>query len=146
MVGMVGLLWPVILLILARIFKSNFCFKGQALEDYRVKRKQSLISLSHAKGFYEFLFRFWRQSKSSLDFRLQILVNDSDIKPLQKIKLKILNTGIGYGFTKSFGVFMPYIREQFNVDNTTTSLIWAMMMFFQYSGSLIGIQGTNIIV
>ena len=58
MVGMVGLLWPVILLILARIFKSNFCFKGQALEKYRVKRKQSLISLSHAKGFYEFLFRF----------------------------------------------------------------------------------------
>merc|ERR1712021_54702 len=33
---------------------------------------------------------------------------------------------------------MPYIRDQFNVDNKTTSMIWAMMMFFQYSGSLIG--------
>merc|ERR1711935_10891 len=32
---------------------------------------------------------------------------------------------------------MPYIRDQFNVDNKTTSMIWAMMMFFQYSGSLI---------
>lgn len=36
---------------------------------------------------------------------------------------------------------MPYIREQFNVDNKTTSMIWAMMMFFQYSGSLIGTGG-----
>ena len=52
-----------------------------------------------------------------------------------------INIGIGYGFTKSFGLFMPYIRDQFNVDNKTTSMIWAMMMFFQYSGSLIGTGG-----
>jgi len=49
-----------------------------------------------------------------------------------------VNIGIGYGFTKSFGIFFPYIQETYNVDNATTSLIFSLMMFFQYSGSLIG--------
>ena len=39
---------------------------------------------------------------------------------------------------ESFGVFFPYIREAFNVNNKTTSLIFSIMMFFQYSGSLLG--------
>lgn len=49
-----------------------------------------------------------------------------------------INIGIGYGFTKSFGVFFPYIKDEFGVDNTTTSAIFSIMMFFQYSGSLLG--------
>lgn len=49
-----------------------------------------------------------------------------------------VNIGIGYAFTKSFGVFFPYIRDEFDVDNTTTSLIFSIMMFTQYCGSLVG--------
>ncbi|CAG5077810.1 Oidioi.mRNA.OKI2018_I69.PAR.g8817.t1.cds [Oikopleura dioica] len=49
-----------------------------------------------------------------------------------------INIGIGYGFTKSFGIFFPYIKEEYSVDNTTTSLVFSIMMFTQYSGSLIG--------
>jgi len=49
-----------------------------------------------------------------------------------------INIGIGYGFTKSIGIFFPYIREEFNVNSTVTSLIFSIMMFTQYSGSLIG--------
>lgn len=49
-----------------------------------------------------------------------------------------INIGIGYGFTKSIGIFFPYIKESLNVDNTTTSLIFSIMMFFQYCGSLVG--------
>merc|ERR1711993_210286 len=49
-----------------------------------------------------------------------------------------INIGIGYGFTKSFGVFFPYIKDEFDVDNTTTSAIFSIMMFFQYSGSILG--------
>ena len=54
-----------------------------------------------------------------------------------------VNIGIGYAFTKSFGVFFPYIREEFEVDNTTTSLIFSIMMFTQYCGSLIGTDHKN---
>jgi len=49
-----------------------------------------------------------------------------------------INIGIGYGFTKSIGIFFPYIKESLDVNNTTTSLIFSIMMFFQYCGSLIG--------
>lgn len=49
-----------------------------------------------------------------------------------------MNIGIGYAFTKSFGVFFPYIQEEFGVTNSETSLIFSIMMFTQYSGSLIG--------
>ncbi|CBY13918.1 unnamed protein product, partial [Oikopleura dioica] len=44
-----------------------------------------------------------------------------------------INIGIGYGFTKSFGIFFPYIKEEYSVDNTTTSLVFSIMMFTQYS-------------
>ncbi|CBY35472.1 unnamed protein product, partial [Oikopleura dioica] len=46
-----------------------------------------------------------------------------------------INIGIGYGFTKSFGIFFPYIKEEYSVDNTTTSLVFSIMMFTQYSAS-----------
>ena len=39
---------------------------------------------------------------------------------------------------KSIGIFFPYIKESLDVNNTTTSLIFSIMMFFQYCGSLIG--------
>jgi len=54
-----------------------------------------------------------------------------------------INIGIGYAFTKSFGVFFPYIRQTFNETNTTTSLIFSVMMFTQYCGALVGKVSTR---